>query len=767
MSITMAVAFATLCLATVAFVVYQYFSFRNQEAIKASILADVIAKNLSASVAFQDENAAQETLSALAVEKGVLRAVVINNNNEIFAHYSQSNEIPSLTNFDSLSEGISFDKNTLFVKRTISLSGENIGTVYLQTSLQRVFEQLMQFFSIVAIVFSVSCLIGFVIASKLQKLISAPITNIVGLTRDIADKKDYTLRANATSEDEIGDLIKGFNGMLSEIEKRDKALQNARDQLEDRVRERTKDLAEQIRVRQAIEVALRREQQQLTELIANAPVAIAMFDKQMRYISHSKQWLVDYAITEEDFPDGITNKTHYEVFPEITDKWKEIHKRCLAGEIMTCDEDLFARLDGSKMYLRWGIHPWQTPEGAQGGIIMVTERIDQLVKAREDALRTAEMKTEFLANVSHELRTPLNGVIGFSELLASTAATPEQEEYVTVIKSSAELLLVLINDLLDFSKIETGKLTLEEHQFKLRETVNKTIHALKADASSRNLELLITIDENVPNNLVGDMYRLQQLITNIVGNAKKFTQDGVIETKVKVNSIQNNRCTLLFSITDQGIGIPHDKQGEIFNAFSQADGSVTRKYGGTGLGLAICKQIAELMNGKIWVESEPGKGSTFHFTADFNLESIEITKSVDISESKPTIRENNNKHSILIAEDNPINQKLALKLLENFGYNVSVANNGQEAVTACENQKFDLILMDLQMPVMGGFEAVEQIRNIEKAKNLRTPIVALTAHSFEEHRKRCLEAGMDGFVVKPIKKNELFGTIEELLKQDT
>lgn len=224
---------------------------------------------------------------------------------------------------------------------------------------------------------------------------------------------------------------------------------------------------------------------------------------------------------------------------------------------------------------------------------------------------------------------------------------------------------------------------------------------------------------------------------------------------------------MLFSITDQGIGIPHDKQGEIFNAFSQADGSVTRKYGGTGLGLAICKQIAELMNGKIWVESEPGKGSTFHFTADFNLESIEITKSVDISESKPTIRENNNKHSILIAEDNPINQKLALKLLENFGYNVSVANNGQEAVTACENQKFDLILMDLQMPVMGGFEAVEQIRNIEKAKNLRTPIVALTAHSFEEHRKRCLEAGMDGFVVKPIKKNELFGTIEELLKQDT
>ncbi len=515
-----------------------------------------------------------------------------------------------------------------------------------------------------------------------------------------------------------------------------------------------------------------RQRNLLGALLDGLPNQVYVKDQQGRFVTAN----VAAAQARGVAPGAVINRTDFEFFPQpLAERFHADEQAVIHSGRPSLDQEMPIEQGEQLRWLSISRVPLRELDGAVFGVVVISHEVterkqaeEELRQANEAAEAANRAKSAFLARMSHEIRTPLNGILGMTQLVLETAVTPHQLGFLKAVKSSAGSLLTIVNDILDFSKIEVGQLDLDETAFSLLDVVADTLKSFSLDVRRKGLSLVYRIAAGVPDVLVGDPLRLRQILVNLVGNAIKFTPQG--EVAVTVENSPSDRgagvpsCTLAFAVTDTGIGIPLDKQQAVFEPFVQANDSTTRKYGGTGLGLPISAKLVSLMGGTLQVTSREGRGSRFHFTAPFGLDQATASETkgpeVELRPGRPL--------RILLAEDNEINQQLAVAILEKWGHMVVIAEDGRKTVealgvlTAAANRVplCDLVLMDLHMPEVDGYEATALIRAAEEGLCPRLPIIGLTADAMKGERERCLRAGMDGFVTKPIDVRELFDAIE-------
>jgi PAS domain S-box-containing protein len=893
-----------LVLASVGFGIYERATFRADITRELSTLADTLGANTAASLAFDDQKTARVMLGALQTDRHILGACLYDSHGNIFAEYRRANLQRNFKMPAWRSDGAYFGAESFTLFRAVTLNGEETGSIAIVSDLSGFHATMWEFAKIASLVLLVSIFVTYLISASFLRVITGPLLELADVAGRVSQEENYTLRAVPRGSDEIARVIRSFNQMLDRVRDRDAALQGSNTGLEVRVKERTQELQDEANERERAEDALHEERRILRALIDNMPDFMYVKDVESRFVVGNASLARSVGVPGQEQLLGKTDRDFYA--KELADAYLQDDQN-----VMRTKQPLFDREEecinekGDKIVLLTTKVPLLDSRGEVTGIVGVGRDITgrrkaerAMQRAREAAEAASRAKSEFLANMSHEIRTPLNGVIGMTDLALDTDLTAEQREYLETVKMSSDSLLTVINDILDFSKIEAGKIDLEAVDFNLRDCLETTLKTLALRADEKGLELLCEIAPDVPEVVEGDSSRLRQVLANLVGNAIKFTDQGEVALSVQLESQEGDGRLLRFTVSDTGIGIPAEKQKLIFDPFTQADTSTTRKYGGTGLGLTISSRLVNMMDGKIWVESQMGRGTQFHFTVQFKhaggkapiattaapeilrdikvlvaddnatnrrileemlkrwdmqAKSVEsgdealaelhaaegagepyaliltdmhmpgmdgfklierirqmpelstatimmltssesrgdaarckglgvsayLLKPIRLSELREAIarvvgaREQQSAIPlitlgsvkdpqaacetlrILLAEDNLVNQRLTARLLEKRGHRVVIVANGRDALAALEKGNYDLLLMDIQMPEMNGMEATARIREKEKLSGGHQPIVALTAHAMKGDQELCLAGGMDGYLAKPIRAEEL------------
>ncbi len=888
--------------------IYEVAKFKQTVAQNLAVVGDVLAGNSTAALTFHDAESAQEVLRALRAEPNVTMACIYTPDGKPFAKYARDAKDAGFIPPSRQAESTQFKNDHLVLFRNIVLAGETVGTLYVESDLERLHARVRAYASNFLLTLLVTFSFASVLASRFQKPISEPVLNLVETTKAVSDRGDYSIRAEILNRDEFGRLATEFNDMLKQIESRDLELQQHRESLEEQVAHRTSELvamnAELTVAKEAAEAEIIERKRAEKELrltqfsLEHASDAIIWSDSKSNLVyaneaaccclGYSREELLSLSIPNlnphfrgEDWgsfweqlktrgaitfeSQNITKQGR--VFPvEITvnclefdgqeysfafvrdisrrkqaeEEVREGNERVklvldsvpeavygidMRGKCTFCNpaclrllgyqdaadllgKDMHAlihhtrpdgtpypleechiyeafqrgrgtHIDDEVLWCRDGTsfpaEYWSRPMNRDGMVIgavvtfvNITERkrVERALReSREAAEAASRAKSEFLANMSHEIRTPINGIMGMTELALDTDLNSEQREYLSLVKSSSESLLLVINDVLDFSKVESGKLDLETIEFNLYDCVGETMKALALRAHQKGLELVYDANPEVPAQLLGDPGRLRQILVNLVGNAIKFTQQGEVLVTIERLSQDTGGVELHFKVKDSGIGIPTEKQGLLFKAFSQADSSTTRKYGGTGLGLAISARLVELMAGKIWLESREGKGSTFHFTARF------AAPEVKPQPASPALQAELQGLSVLVVDDNETNRRILCTITRGWGMRPCPAENAATALAALESAQqkgdpFRLVLIDANMPVIDGFELAEKIqtRNARHGTAQAT-VLMLTSGGHPGEANRCRQLGISAYLLKPVLRANLMSAILMALSQ--
>jgi len=733
----------------------------SQASLKNELVtvAEITGSNTTAALTFGDAAAAQEILASLSAQKHIVEACVYKKDGSILARYVRGDqERDAFPKVESDREEIRSSHIVLF--REIKLDGEPIGTIYLKSDLGALRSRVARFAGIFVVVIFVSLATAYLLSSSLQRGISEPILDLARAAFTVSLHKDYSIRATKRSRDEIGFLFDRFNEMMSQIQLREQALQQARTELELRVDERTKELQREVRDRTRAEEALRASEERFRLAIEESPIGIALIDREFRFIKVNRALCRMLGFSEEEltaltFP-GVMHPQEI----QTTIERAESHFRGNAPPDKL--ETRFLAKNGAILWIDLSVSPVRDSEGrllyglaVMGNITERRQAQEALVQAKEAAEAASRAKSEFLANMSHEIRTPMNGIIGMTELALDTELTPEQREYLSMVKSSAHSLLVVLNDILDFSKIEAGKLDLEPMNFALRQSVGDTLKALGFRAHQKGLELTWRVAKDIPDDLVGDVGRLRQVVVNLVGNALKFTEKGEVGVQVEQEDQSPGGAVLHFRVWDTGIGISPDKQRLIFEPFTQGDSSTTRKYGGTGLGLGISARLIQMMGGKIWVESELGRGSAFHFTVRVGVSGRK--KSEEQHPQDLALRG----QRILIVDDNETNRRILVEMLGHMGLRPEAATGFEDALVILrtartERDRISLMITDMQMPGKDGIALIAAVRTVPEYRALPVLILSSTATPGVE---RLRELGVAAHLLKPVQPSELRGAI--------
>jgi two-component system, sensor histidine kinase and response regulator len=754
---TCAVAISLAC---TIFAAYDLVTFRREMAEDLMTAARMTGANSTAALEFRDAAAARETLASLRAKPHVVEACLYNENGSELARYSRDASNAGFAAPPPQTDATIFSRGALLVFQQIHLRSEMAGTIYIRSDLEELYTRVYRFLSIAGIIILASFATAFLLASWLQRSISDPILELTRTAFAVSVEKDYSIRATKTSQDEIGFLFDRFNEMLTQIQQRDAALQNAHADLERRVEERTRDLRNEVTERQLAELHLEERTSFLNSLIENSPLAILSIGADQKVVLVNPAYEELFGLRRAD----IVGRPMMEMLDSQGVDRKDgasFLELSAAGRVQNYMSRR-RRSDGTLVDAEIHAVPIMSHGEYTGTLALyqdVTERRraeEALLRAKDAAESANRAKSEFLANMSHEIRTPMNGVIGMTELALDTELTSEQREYLSMVRSSAHSLLTLLNDILDFSKIEAGKLDIEPIDFPLRQNVGETMKTLGFRAHQKRLELAWRVEPDVPDQLSGDIGRLRQVLVNLVGNAIKFTEHGEVVVLVSRDAAEGDSVLLHFSVRDTGIGIPKEKQKIIFEAFTQADGSTTRQYGGTGLGLAITTRLIELMGGRVWVESEPGQGSTFHFTVQCQPASAPIVASAPLNPEMLA------ELSVLLVDDNETNRLILSEMLKEWGMKPYAASGGGEALDALADarrrgQPFQLILCDLQMPNLDGFAFVQRVRSMAAEKKL--PVLILSSSVQAGEKTRCQKLGVSAYLTKPVQPSELLDEI--------